>query len=266
MRLLGTNDNRTHISMELPFNFFITDELSGCDDFSKEAISLCLKEVLVEIITSAVYYTGRHTARKIIKETDVKLAIALYLRTQEYAAERTIEHENNHYALYDDEDDFYESDPDSDDSSLSDDDNSTGLAVRKKYYWETSGVRIYDSEDSESDDEPPIDSESEENFRRPDEIATESRWHLNLNYKFVQAAVWQECSTKLDSLTNYFGEFITTLKSKLKNTSLAGGGDGFDEDLSFDNITVFLPLLKFLTWNATLALRGDRRRYSILFD
>ena len=251
--------------MENPFNFHLTEELKRCDDRSKEAVNFCLAEAMQEIVTSAIFYTGRHNARKNLKETDVKLAITLYLRTLEHRIEVDHLEDTEQYMFWHNDDIWSGLDRDSDDSEDSDTSDSEESTAnvkqeRKRYPWEkVNWEETSDGSDNEPDPESAqIDSENENNFRRPDEIATESRWLYNLKYDYVQAAVWQECSTKLDVLTNYFRDLIAAQKATLHNE--LSGGDGFDSRLMFDTIVVFLPLLCFLTWNATLAIRGDRRR------
>lgn len=263
------------MDLPLPFNFLLTEELKRCDDPSKDAVNYCLKAALSDIVTDSMYYTGRHIARTVIKETDVKLAIALYLRKKEHSIEYSHWFDKEQFFLSDDGEC---SDSEAGSSSGSGENSDEGAdqgggcdaslqsdtREYRKYSWVN--VRYEEQSDvseSESSDPGDLDSECEDNFRRPEEIATEARWLYNVYYNEVRALVWEECAAHLDELTLYLHELLEILKLEMKpsdgmRTPITSG---FEQSLSFDSVAVILPLLCFLTWNATLALRGDRRRY-----
>lgn len=316
--------------MDLPFDFLLTDELQRCDMASKDALSFCLRKAMIAIITKAILYTGRHTARTIIKETDVKLAIILYLRMLEHNIETGcwMEKESYMLSLDDDESTTSYSPPseeleEPEEVQITTTEPSTGLDVVQNPNTEfpagadtenltetpamngdtndnldddsvssTNNSSIYsdDSSGNESDpvvtvdesghlidpwgsqlegkfddstSDPPqqsasYDSEQDEDYPHPDEVATEPRWLFNLNYDAVRERVWTACAAHLDELAMYFTDLVACLKAELLFS--IPPGEAFHPDLLFDNVTVFLPLINFLIWNATLAIRGDRRR------
>lgn len=243
--------------MDIPFNFILTDELQRCDGSTQNSINRCLSNTVVDIVTSVIYYSGRHAARETIKNSDVLLAIILFLRTQEDSME------------YDYDDLSSACEVDSDDSPCSE--NSSNENDSCDNAEDPSDVDNTESSQSavNNDDEESVsyDSDShDDSIFKPDDIAVEARWHYSLNYDAVHSLVWEECSTHLAALSDYFEVLIATLKEKLETTGWHNiNDDGFSETLMFDNVTIFLPVLNFLVWNATLAMRGDRRRYCITF-